>query len=263
MFRERLITAAVLIPIVLLAICFGNIWVLSAAVLILMLGLGYEWMSLIPLKPITQQCFFMLCLLAALIPSLFALDIYLKLNWFFWAVILIALITYPASQVYWGHRVVVALMCLFSLPLFLSSLNGLLLQSQGREMLIYLLFLVWAVDIGAYLVGKQWGQHKLIPAVSPGKSYEGALGGVVAGLLIAWGGYAYIQPAEGTKWFLSAVLIIAVSMVGDLVISMLKRRSHLKDTGQLLPGHGGLLDRLDSLIAALPFFYCIYPLQFQ
>lgn len=263
MFRERLITAVLLIPIVLLGICYGNIWVLSAVVLLLMVGLGFEWMSLIPIKHVTQQCFFMVLLLAALLPSLYGLELYLQLNWVLWALILIALLTYPASQSYWGHPAIVAGICLFSLPLFLSSLNGLLLQEQGRLMLIYLLFLVWAVDIGAYLIGKQWGRHKLIPFVSPGKSWEGAVGGLGVALLVAWGGFAYVQPTHGMKWFLSALLIVLISMLGDLFISMLKRRCQLKDTGQLLPGHGGLLDRLDSLIAALPFFYCIYPPQFQ
>ncbi len=263
MFRERFITAVILMPIILLGICYGNIWVLSAVVLLLMLGLGFEWMSLIPIQHVTNKCLFMIALLVALLPSLYGLEIYLQLNWILWGFILVALLTYPASQPYWGHPVIVSGLGLFSLPLFLSSLNGLLLQEQGRLMLIYLLFLVWAVDIGAYLIGKKWGRHKLIPAVSPGKSWEGALGGLGVALLVAWAGYVYVQPVNGLKWFLSALWIVVISMLGDLIISMLKRRCQLKDTGQLLPGHGGLLDRLDSLIAALPFFYCIYLSQFQ
>lgn len=263
MFRERFITAVILIPLVLLAICYGNIWALSAVMLALMVGLGYEWMFLIPLKHITHQCLFMILLLLALLPSLFALSVYLQLNCVIWGLIFVALLTYPASQSYWGYRSVVTLLCVFSLPLFLSSLHALLLEDDGRVMLIYLLCLVWSVDIGAYLVGKQWGRHKLIPRVSPGKSWEGALGGCLAALLVAWGGYYYAQPAQVILWFVSALLIVLISMLGDLFISMLKRRCQLKDTGRLLPGHGGLLDRLDSLIAALPFFYYLYPSQFQ
>ncbi|MDP3561685.1 MAG: phosphatidate cytidylyltransferase [Legionellaceae bacterium] len=255
MFKERLLTALMLIPLVLLAIYFGNIWVLSAVILILMLGLGWEWVSLIPIKQLTHKCLFMLLLLVSLIPSLYRLSDYLLINFAVWALILVAVLTYPATQRYWGNRIIVGIACLFILPTFLSSLEGLLQHRNGRALLIYLLFLVWATDIGAYLVGKQWGKHKLIPLVSPGKSWEGALSGMVMAMLVALGGYAYFQPPHAQSWFLTAVFIILVSMLGDLFISMLKRRCHLKDTGNLLPGHGGVLDRLDSLVAALPFFY--------
>lgn len=263
MFKERLITAVILIPIVLMTILYGNIWVLSAVMLMFMLGLGYEWMFLIPLKNVMSQCLFVTLLLLALLPSLWLLNQYLFLNCLLWGLIFIALLTYPASQSRWGFPLVVAVLGLFCLPLFLSSLHALLLKEGGRAMLLYLLFLVWSVDIGAYLVGKKWGKHKLIPSVSPGKSWEGALGGLISALFVAWLGYRYVQPIQTCLWFVSALLIVLVSMLGDLFISMLKRRCQLKDTGQLLPGHGGLLDRLDSLVAALPFFYAIYPSQFQ
>jgi phosphatidate cytidylyltransferase len=109
--------------------------------------------------------------------------------------------------------------------------------------------------VGAYLVGKKWGKHKLIPQVSPGKSWEGALGGFILSMLIGALGYSYFHPVDMMAWFILAALTVTASMFGDLFISILKRRSHLKDTGALIPGHGGILDRLDSLLAGLPLFY--------
>lgn len=239
MFKERFLTAVLLIPLVLLIICYGNVWVLSGVTLLLMLALGFEWIVLIPLKQVTHQCLFILALLLALLPSLFALDVYLKVNVIVWSLIVLALLTYPASLRYWGYRVVVGGLCLFILPLFLSSLNALLSQQNGRLMLIYLLFLVWSVDIGAYLVGKQWGKHKLIPAVSPGKSWEGALGGFLMALLIAVGGYYYVRPSQPITWFLSALGIVLISMVGDLFVSLLKRRCQVKIRGGYYRGMVG------------------------
>ena len=263
MFKQRLLTTLVLIPLVLWAIYYGNIWLLSGVVLMLMMGLGYEWINLIPLKVVLHQCIFMLLLLLALLHSLFFRGWYLELIWPIWGLLVWAILTYPASERYWGSPVVVAGLGLYSLSLALSCLTSLLLQEHGRLMLIYLLFLVWAVDIGAYVVGKPWGHHKLIKLVSPGKSWEGTLGGFSLGLLIAVLGYFYVVPQSAMTWFFSAILVMVMSMFGDLSISMFKRRCHLKDTGCLIPGHGGLLDRLDSMIVALPFFYSVYPAQFQ
>ena len=127
---------------------------------------------------------------------------------------------------------------------------------DGHAWVLYLLTLVWAADIGAYFAGKYWGRHKLIPRVSPGKTVEGAVGGFVLSMLVTLAGFAYFHPQSIGIWFLIAALTTLISMLGDLFISMLKRRSQLKDTGHILPGHGGVLDRLDSLIAAAPMIYC-------
>jgi len=255
MFRQRLLTTLILVPLVLLGIYYGNMWMLSSIVLALMVAMGWEWLSLIPITHLTAKCFFMLGLLICLVPSIHFLHAYLLMSFVIWSGILVAVLTFPKSQSLWGHRLVVGAACFLILPTFLSSLDALLQHRHGRDLLVYLLFLVWATDIGAYLVGKQWGRHKLIPSVSPGKTWEGSLGGVMMAMLVALGGYVYFHPQSIWSWFAKALLIIFISMLGDLFISMLKRRCHLKDTGQLLPGHGGILDRLDSLIAALPFFY--------
>jgi len=128
-------------------------------------------------------------------------------------------------------------------------------RSHGSDLIVYLLCLVWAADIGAYLAGKCWGRHKLIPRVSPGKTVEGMMGGFLLTMLVAFVAYWYFRPVYSFLWFVIAAGIMLISLLGDLFISMLKRRRNLKDTGQIFPGHGGVLDRLDSLIAALPLFY--------
>ncbi|MBI2785069.1 MAG: CDP-archaeol synthase, partial [Legionella longbeachae] len=172
-----------------------------------------------------------------------------------WGLIIIAILTFPSSQTYWGSPVVVAVVCLLLLPLFVQSLIHLYFLPNGKALLVYLLFLIWISDTGAYLSGKLMGKHKLIPQVSPGKSWEGVLGGLILSMIIAWIGYYYFSPVATVHWFVLAFFTIIIAIFGDLFISILKRRCHLKDTGVIIPGHGGILDRLDSLIAALPLFY--------
>jgi len=120
---------------------------------------------------------------------------------------------------------------------------------------VALMAIVWAADIGAYLVGKQCGEHKMIPQVSPGKSWEGLFGGLGLACIVGGVESIWLNPFSNFKWFSLVVLVALISVVGDLWMSLLKRRCQLKDTGHLIPGHGGLLDRLDSLLAALPVFY--------
>jgi len=129
-------------------------------------------------------------------------------------------------------------------------------QEYGGEMLLYLFTLVWIADIGAFFSGRRFGKHKLAPNISPGKTWEGLVGGVIANLI--WILAVYLLTAGwglGLMQFL--VIGIATSMisvVGDLFESILKREAGVKDSGKLLPGHGGVLDRIDSVIAASPVF---------
>lgn len=146
---------------------------------------------------------------------------------------------------------------LMSWPLLLAPWLGLLaLHAHASPWLVlFVLMLVWLTDSAAYFAGRRFGRHKLAPHLSPGKTLEGVVGG-----LIATGLWSLLLWPLATGWIawlglaLLCLLTALVSVVGDLVESWLKRRRRLKDAGSLLPGHGGMLDRLDSLIAAVPVF---------
>ena len=263
MFKQRLLTALVLIPLVLLAIKLANAWVLGVLMLVFLIAAGGEWLKLIPLKKRGAQGLFLLllCVCIGLCSQVF--QIWLGVGLITWGLITLAILTYPASQAIWGKPWVVGGVCWLLLPLVGSASKGIYQQPHGSDLIIYLFFLVWSADSGAYLVGKKWGAHRLIPQVSPGKTVEGALGGFFLGMLVAGLGAFWFSPESKVVWFGLAVSTVLIAIVGDLFISMLKRRSQIKDTGTLFPGHGGVLDRLDSFIAAAPVFYaglCFCPI---
>lgn len=137
-----------------------------------------------------------------------------------------------------------------------ASVVALHSEASGPVLVLYLFVLIWLADSGAYFAGRALGRHKLSPAVSPGKTWEGAIGGLagaaVAALVLVLGGFAGQLPLAA---FVTLSLLVAlVSIGGDLWESRLKREAGVKDSGSLLPGHGGMLDRVDSLIAAAPVY---------
>jgi len=124
---------------------------------------------------------------------------------------------------------------------------------EGRELIIFVLVLAGAADVGAYFVGRRFGRNKLAPRVSPNKTWEGVLGGLVSSALVAWLGHVWFGLPTAAFVALCIAAVLA-SIVGDLTESMFKRKVGLKDSGSILPGHGGILDRIDSLTAAIPVF---------
>jgi phosphatidate cytidylyltransferase len=135
------------------------------------------------------------------------------------------------------------------------------LQARSPWLVLAAMAFVWIADTAAFFAGRRFGRHKLAPRISPGKSWEGACGGVAAGvvyalLLVPLAGRAGVQATVGAlsiaAWIAFAVVLAALSIIGDLHESLLKRRAGVKDSGTLLPGHGGVLDRTDALLAAMP-----------
>ncbi|KRM08333.1 MAG: phosphatidate cytidylyltransferase [Liquorilactobacillus ghanensis] len=131
-------------------------------------------------------------------------------------------------------------------------------RQAGIDTLFFLLFIVWTTDSGAYMIGRKFGKHKLSPHISPNKTWEGSIGGTVAALIVGLV-FNYFWPQAG-NWIESCGIIILLSIIGqagDLVESALKRFYGVKDSGRILPGHGGILDRFDSLLFVLPFAHFI------
>jgi len=126
----------------------------------------------------------------------------------------------------------------------------------GPQWVMYLLLLIWVADSGAYFAGRTFGRHKLLYNVSPGKSWEGVAGGLLCCLLLAlFAGWWFELAGSTYLWFVAISLVVVVfSVAGDLVESLFKRQVGVKDSGHILPGHGGILDRIDSLTAAAPIF---------
>lgn len=127
------------------------------------------------------------------------------------------------------------------------------LYMQSPALLVFALLIVWFADIGAYFVGKGFGRVKLAPAISPGKTWEGVLGGLTAVTVLAAAGSAVFE-ADVSVLVPFCLAVTMLSIVGDLTVSMFKRAAGVKDSGSLFPGHGGVLDRIDSVSAAAPLF---------
>lgn len=255
MFRQRLLTTLILVPLVILAIYHAPAWFLLACVILIISIGGFESLSLIPIhNKMLQAGFFILVYLCTWL-GIEYYALWLMASVLIWTLIIMAVLTFPNSQTYWGFDGWVGFLCVFLLSLLGSSLIMLYRYPHGQDLLVYLLFLVWSADTGAYLAGKQFGRCKLIPHVSPGKTIEGVLGGFISATIVAYIGCLWFKPSLALHWFVLSTVIIGMSVIGDLFISILKRRVQVKDSGFILPGHGGILDRFDSLMAALPLFY--------
>jgi phosphatidate cytidylyltransferase len=269
MLKQRIITglimasgllaAVALLPVAALAVLFAVIVALGAwewsrlagwvstpariafvAVVILALGFAYQYCELAhsPGPEEVQPLLGLACL--------------------WWSIAILWLRSYPASGALWGNVAMRSFMGLLVLvPAWVSAIF-LLSFPRGGLLVIAMIVVVAAADIGAYFTGKSLGKHKLAPSVSPAKTWEGFWGGLVCAFLLAlltW----YLLPASFSHVGLGAVVTVFLatalfSVVGDLVVSMVKRESGFKDSGSLLPGHGGVLDRLDSICGAAPVF---------
>lgn len=184
----------------------------------------------------------------------------------FWLVVSYLVLVYPKHQKLYQNALIKLIFALATLaPFFVSvlalrSYNYEISQIQGSWLLLYVLIIVWGADSGAYFVGRSFGKHKLAPKVSPNKTWEGLIGGFITSILIALLFVTItpkqIMPTEMTlAYFIGlSVLTFIASVMGDLFESLLKREASIKDSSNLLPGHGGILDRIDSLTAAVPVF---------
>ncbi|PJG81881.1 phosphatidate cytidylyltransferase [Caviibacterium pharyngocola] len=186
-----------------------------------------------------------------------------------WIVALGFVVRYPHSAKLWGKSALLQLVfAVLTLIPFLIGVLRLRLDGynanpyHGVMLLLYVFILVWAADSGAYFAGRKFGKHKLAPKVSPGKTWQGVIGGLITAVVLA---ALFIQIAPNNLFTVStapfvllSLCTVAISVLGDLTESMFKRESGIKDSSNLIPGHGGILDRIDSLTAAVPFFAYFY-----
>ncbi|WP_116812929.1 phosphatidate cytidylyltransferase [Steroidobacter cummioxidans] len=253
MLRQRVITALVLAPFVLLVI----LWVphpITAAILALLVAAGaWEWSAFPGFTHRSTRWAYVAFIAACVVLAWYLgvdsvesnLLLHASLVWWVLALLWIGLA--PASV----NRATAAAAGLFALvPVWIALVR---LHAQGPQLMLFLLLLVVAADIGAYFAGRALGKHKLAPRVSPGKTWEGVGGGLVAAALMAAFGVWWFS-MDTVPFMALCVLVAIASVVGDLTESMFKRHAGLKDSGNLLPGHGGVLDRVDSVTAAAPVF---------
>ncbi|MEW5943415.1 MAG: phosphatidate cytidylyltransferase [Pseudomonadota bacterium] len=141
------------------------------------------------------------------------------------------------------------------IPTWLAAAD---LRASSPVLLLFVMAVVWIADSAAYFAGRKWGRHKLAPAISPGKTWEGVAGALVAvtagGVVFSYAAGVMAELGKASIFIMTAILwlLTAVSVLGDLFESHLKRQAGVKDSGTILPGHGGMLDRIDSLTAVLP-----------
>lgn len=261
MLKDRVITAVLLIPLVVYAVLFSPSFLFALILGLIFLIAANEWEHIARFKQLRSGLFIVILgagMLAGLLMSHQFSDIVLSLSLLWWLCALLGIMTYPryfppGRKLYFA-KMVAGLLIL--LPAYCAMLRLHQASTQGPWLLLCLFVIIWAADTGAFFFGKNFGRHKLAPLVSPGKTWEGMLGGLLAGAIAAILStrILYLPALQSVLFVGLAVVAIIVSVIGDLTISMFKRHVGLKDSGSLLPGHGGLLDRIDSLVSAMPIF---------
>ncbi|MCZ6526560.1 MAG: phosphatidate cytidylyltransferase [Gammaproteobacteria bacterium] len=263
MLKQRLITAAVLIPLVMIAVIMLDALLLAGLFAVFICLAAWEWAAMCGYKAATSRVLYvalmMVCLSACYLfkdTHLSAIIIVAALIW--WPCAMLLVISYKQDTILaLDSRILKAgIGVLVLVPAWLSLMLLHAAEPDGVFYVIFLLTLIWSADTVAYFSGRRWGKHKLSSVVSPAKSWEGVIGAlIVTGLLSLLVAVSTNMQGIEILIFLAICLITALaSVLGDLFESMIKRYGNLKDSGSLLPGHGGVMDRLDSLTAASPVF---------
>ena len=266
---KRIVTAAILIPIVLLLVFLGPRWqwLFTIAVAAVAALAAWEFLGLAERGGSSPP---RIAVLVALL-ALFAVDF----QWpdrtaAIFGILSLGLLVYctflrPVEKVM--ADAANSIFCLLYAGYTLIALPTLHAAANGPSLLAFLLFVVWAGDIAALYVGRAWGRHKMAPRLSPKKTWEGAAASMAASVLLAAGLWSLAgqldqmdsvvlsYPGEIWYWLVLAVIVNVAAQVGDLAESALKRSAGVKDSGDILPGHGGVLDRIDALLLAAPVLW--------
>ncbi len=254
MLKTRIATAAVLIALLLAVVLWLPPLATIVALTAIVLAGAWEWSAFLRARTPGMRWVYVL-VVAAVLPLVWRLSqppggtrAVLSVAVVWWIIALLWVIFAPHRASRWSA----ALAGLLALvPAWVALMRLRLDMPRGAEWMLFVLILVWVADIGAFFFGRRFGKKRLAPEVSPGKTWEGALGGIAVSALVA---------VAGSGWFGIAPLIfvplcliaVAFSIVGDLTESLLKRFAGMKDSGTLFPGHGGVMDRIDSVTGAAP-----------
>ena len=271
MLRLRIITALCMVAIFLPALFLMPSMLFSIATVPLVLVAGWEWSRLVKIRSAIARIGYLLLI----VMTLFAASLWLGLPDTFdpqraqqlllvavgvWAFIFLWIQGYPSSASLWSARPILGLLGLMLLGFTWIAIVTILNYQSGQWLLLLAIVIIVLADVGGFFAGKYFGKHKLAPIISPGKTWEGFVGGLLLeGVLV--GSLVWYLSDHVTVLGLSLLVIpVALySVLGDLFESMIKRHSGVKDSGRLLPGHGGVLDRIDGVMAALPMFGLILP----
>jgi phosphatidate cytidylyltransferase len=256
--KQRLITALILATLAITSVLLLPSAGFGVVLLAFILLCAWEWGGLL-FRPAGQIAYCLLIAgLIAVAWRLLEYRSFIRLTalcaCLFWCYVLLclwryALNPYTSSTLAWAAAGLITLLPLWVVLMDMHSSTVL-----GPAYVLFLMILVTAADSSAYFAGRRWGRHKLAPRLSPGKTREGALAALAVALVLAPVGAALLGIGAWLPFLLICLVTTAFSIVGDLFESMLKRQHTAKDSGVLLPGHGGLLDRMDSLTAAAPVF---------
>jgi phosphatidate cytidylyltransferase len=263
MLLQRVLTALVLLPLTILIIWLSSEPMFAAIVGIAFLAAMWEWTSLTGLQTHAGRMALLL-----VVASLFVLLWWMRTTmlaplviaagaaWWLVACLWLRHFAFGAAPTFENRAIkLLAGVCVI-VPAWMALISIHSRSPHGHWWVLLTLMIVWASDIGAYFSGRTFGKRKLAPQISPGKTWAGVYGAVAAGLLVAEiGGWLLgMRGGQLISLALLAAITIAVSIVGDLIESLMKRHAQVKDSGTIFPGHGGLMDRLDSVFAATPVF---------
>lgn len=261
MLRNRLITSAVLAPLIVLAILklpplwFALLWGVILAVA------AWEWSGLAGLSSAAGRLGFVGALVVAQLSAKYWAPYAIEwLPWVvaaWWFLVGMAMRMVPDRLLALRYPVALKLAMGWFVLLTAWILMFWLHLNLGVQQVLYLVVLIWLADAGAYFVGKRFGRTKLLPQISPGKTVEGVYGALAVSALyaVAVGLYFEFKPIVISDFVLLSLATVVISIAGDLFESLAKRLFGVKDSGALFPGHGGVLDRIDSLVAGVAVFY--------
>ncbi|HRJ52801.1 MAG TPA: phosphatidate cytidylyltransferase [Candidatus Thiothrix moscowensis] len=259
MLKQRIMTGIVLILLVFAGIRFLPTELFALFSMLFIIGLGaWEWAGLTGCYLPEKRMMGTMMILLASAPLVFLslpAEVVLWISVPIWAAILFALVIYPKNAgFYKKHALPMRIMGIFVLlPAWFALFK---LHAMDYRYVMYLIALVALADTAAYFTGRKFGKHKLAPDLSPGKTREGLSGAVLATALWAWLGAFWVELPAGKEvaFMILSMGVVLMSVAGDLFESLLKREAGVKDSGHILPGHGGILDRVDSMLAAAPLF---------